>query len=641
MTHGIDYKIALLLPYEELLTYGEEITSDKELKIYIEKINSQNVEEISKKYEKIGVDIIISRGNLAKKIKKIVDVEIVTIELTGYEFFETLYKCRDFKNKIAVVENKEFIYGCSRINSILGLKLDYYQVDYIDEFKDKIQKAIYDGNKLIIGGSFGIEIKKLLNEQDVEYELVKSLKPSVEQAIDMAVSLFFAKRREKDRHQLLNMVLNFSKSGIVVVNDKDEIINVNPVAKEIFQLEDENIIGEKSQEILPNLRLKTIIDTEESEMSVTEKHFNSTVVIDRIPMSTEDEVKGAIAFINKASEIVAMGGDLRRDLSKTGLTAKYQFCNIAGESDKILTTLKLAKAYSKTESTILLLGETGTGKELFAQSIHNSSSRKDKPFVAVNCAALPTNLLESELFGYDEGAFTGAKKTGKPGLFELAHKGTLFLDEIGEIDMSVQTKLLRVLQEHQIRRVGDTRVIPVDVRIIAATNRNLYDEIRNGNFRSDLFYRINILNLSIPPLRDRKNDIKILINKFLSKYNQNSLENQKIVSPNTIKLLEDYYWPGNVRELENVVERIVVIYKIGMGEREIHSFIQECCNLDERDEKLKVSLGDEKNCLTIEESEKNLIERALQIHGANKSNTAKQLGIDRTTLLRKIKKYNL
>jgi transcriptional regulator with PAS, ATPase and Fis domain len=634
MKESIENKIAVLLPYDELLNFAEEVAKEVNIDIIIEKINTTNVKVIAQQTKEKGAEVVISRGNLANEIRDAVDVEVVPIALTGYEFLEVLYKYKDFNQPIGIVENKDFIYGCQRTNRILKLDLHYYQVNRVDEFSYQTQCAIEDGMKLLIGGSWGIEIRKYLEDYNIEYEMLRSQKPSVKQAIDTAISLFYAKRREKSRHQILKTVLDFSKSGIVVVNHIDEIVNVNPAAAQIFRIDEKLCIGHKSSDMLPHLKLNDVLESMKAEIGSTEIYFGNSVVVDRVPMVINSEVKGAIAFIQKATEIVTMGSNLRRDLAQRGLAAKYTFKDILGKSTAILDTIHLAKAYSNIDSTVLITGETGTGKELFVQSIHSESRRRNNPFVAINCSALPTNLLESELFGYKDGAFTGAKKGGKIGLFELAHKGTIFLDEIGEIDKNIQAKLLRVIQEHEVMRIGDDRVIPIDVRVIAATNRDLYNEVKRGNYREDLYYRLNVLNLCLPPLRQRKEDIKILMEKLRNGNNKKLDCRIEGFTKEVIQLMEGYNWPGNIRELENVMEKLLLLTKTGIVGAEMIPFIESCMHREK-------SKDTEKTQHTISMMEIETIQDALQRNNGNKTHAAQQLGIDRTTLIRKIKLYNL
>jgi transcriptional regulator with PAS, ATPase and Fis domain len=283
------------------------------------------------------------------------------------------------------------------------------------------------------------------------------------------------------------------------------------------------------------------------------------VAANRVPIKIEEQVIGAVATFQDITKIQELEGQIRKKIHHKGLIAKYFFSDIIGKSQSIRETLYDAEKFSKVDSNILIIGETGTGKELVAQSIHNSSNRSIGPFVAVNCAALPPSLLESELFGYVEGAFTGAAKGGKAGLFELAHKGTIFLDEVSEISLDLQGRMLRVLQEREIMRLGDDRIIPVDVRIISATNRNLRKMVAEGKFRQDLLYRLDVLKINVPCLRDRKEDILPLIEYFLNRYNEKFRKNIHCITPDAQNLLIEYEWPGNIRELKNIVERLAVL----------------------------------------------------------------------------------
>lgn len=323
-----------------------------------------------------------------------------------------------------------------------------------------------------------------------------------------------------------------------------------------------------------------------------------------------------------------------------GLVAKYTFEDIIGKSLKLQETIKVATKFGKTSSTILIEGETGSGKELFAQSIHNISSRKDGPFVAINCAALPASLLESELFGYEEGAFTGAKKGGKPGLFELAHRGTIFLDEIGEMPLSLQSRLLRVLQEKEVMRIGADYILNVDTRIIAATNLDLYKMVKQGKFREDLYFRLNILNFKIPPLRERKEDIDFLVKHFIKTMNLKHNTYVKDITEKGMSLLKRYAWPGNVRELEHFIEKMVILANTPVvDEQFIEHMITEYIMHDKKD---IVEMSDACDSITVKvgqlkDMELQIIDTMSKIVKGDKSMLAEKLGISRTTLWKKLK----
>lgn len=309
--------------------------------------------------------------------------------------------------------------------------------------------------------------------------------------------------------------------------------------------------------------------------------------------------------------------------------AIYTFDKIVTKNKDFLNLIDFAKKVADSKSTIIIMGESGTGKEVFAQSIHNYSNRKDHPFIAINSAAIPKNLIESELFGYEEGAFTGAKKTGQAGKFELAHKGTIFLDEIGEMPLDLQTRLLRVIEEGVVSRIGGTEQIIVDVRIIAASNKNLKQEVAEGRFREDLFYRLNVLPMSIFPLRDRKEDIPLLIQYFMKKTSRRLNKREVPISDEELEKMMEYSWPGNVRELENLMELIINLEYVpkNLFNEEINYKFSEELNYSED--------------LSLDSMEKNHIIRVLNTFEGNITKSAEALGIGRNTLYRKIEKYNI
>jgi transcriptional regulator with PAS, ATPase and Fis domain len=276
----------------------------------------------------------------------------------------------------------------------------------------------------------------------------------------------------------------------------------------------------------------------------------------------------------------------------------------------------------------LITGESGTGKEMFAQSIHNLSERKNGPFVAVNCATIPENLLESELFGYEEGAFTGARKKGKAGLFTIAHKGTIFLDEITEMPPSLQARLLRIIQEKEVIPLGSEKIIPIDIRIIAATNKDLIAEVKKGNFRSDLYFRLSILNLKIPPLVARTGDISLLADHFTKIYSAKLNKNLKL-TPKTFSLLEDYAWPGNIRELENIIERLCVISESRIRDEDLRAILTELYGQEENSDR------------SIQQMTRAHIQATLAACNGNRSLTAKKLGISRSSLWRRLKTHRV
>ncbi|USG64187.1 sigma 54-interacting transcriptional regulator [Brevibacillus ruminantium] len=357
--------------------------------------------------------------------------------------------------------------------------------------------------------------------------------------------------------RLLQMYLEGIVNGIedaVIALDEQEVIRfINQKAVDTLHLPGPRVQGEKAALCLPDDFMETVRDCGENEELLVD-WAGRTYFFRKMHIVMEGRFLGSLLLFRKAAEIEKMEHDYRLRLYSKGLVAKYSFDDIHGRSLSFQKVVQIAKKMARSNSTILLLGETGTGKELLAQAIHNASPRKREPFVGVNFAAISESLLESELFGYEEGAFTGARKGGHIGWFELAHKGTIFLDEIGDASGAIQNRLLRVLQERQIMRVGGNKVIPVDIRVIAATNQDLQQMIKEGRFRADLYYRLNILPIHLPPLRKRGEDIPWLVEAFVRHYCLDLRRPPFTLSREALKAMQEYHWPGNIRELENVVE---------------------------------------------------------------------------------------
>jgi len=322
----------------------------------------------------------------------------------------------------------------------------------------------------------------------------------------------------------------------------------------------------------------------------------------------------------------------------------YTFNSILGESEAIMQSIKIAKKAARVDSSILIYGESGSGKEVFAQAIHNESRRRDKPFVAINCGAIPKDLIESELFGYEAGAFTGAAKGGKQGLLEYSSGGTLFLDEIENMPLQAQVKILRALSSSTINRIGGNKPIPINVRVIAASKKDLQEEIRKGNFREDLYYRINVIQLNIPPLRERKEDINLIFHHYIREFSDKTGIKITSIDDKLIQYLEAYHWPGNVRELINIIERSLVLSENGViDDSVLPTSIKECYTAAKLEEDFNRTFGEKlpEGIRLLQIAEDIVIKRVYKEEGCNITRTAKRLGISRPTLYKKIKELNI
>ncbi|ADI26148.1 MULTISPECIES: sigma-54 interaction domain-containing protein [unclassified Geobacillus] len=450
----------------------------------------------------------------------------------------------------------------------------------------------------------------------------------------------------KEVRMMLEAIIYSSEEAISVVDENGNGILINPAYTRLTGLTEEDVIGKPATadiaegESMHMQVLKTRRPVRGARMKVGPK--NRDVIVNVAPIIVDGVLKGSVGVIHDVSEIQRLTAELNRarQIIRT-LEAKYSFADIVGESEEMKVAIEQAKLAAKTPATILLRGESGTGKELFAHAIHNASDRKYNKFIRVNCAAIPETLLESELFGYEEGAFSGARRGGKRGLFEEANNGSIFLDEIGELSASTQAKLLRVLQEREIVRVGGTKPIPINVRVIAATNVNLEKAIAEGAFREDLYYRLNRMPIYIPPLRARKEDIPALCRHLIQKLNQDYGRNVEGVTDEAMAKLLAYDWPGNVRELENVLGRAMIFMKF-------HEVMIDATHLPPLASPSSVPahrVETEEEIRPLEEMvsryEASLIEQALRRHRGNKTAAARALGISVRNLYYKLEKYNL
>lgn len=433
--------------------------------------------------------------------------------------------------------------------------------------------------------------------------------------------------------QETKMIIDGIGNGIICTDNEDKVKFINSKAEAYLKLKGDVLINKSIYEIIPEIDLRLKNQTP-VETKITIDGERKSFIIKKSSVLVEDEKVSSIIEIHKTSNMVKDAYELIEGENS------INFKDIIGESPEILKVKELANKVAESKSTVLLRGESGTGKELFARSIHNSSSRNHSPFVAINCASIPDNLLESELFGYEGGAFTGAKKKGQMGKFELANGGTLFLDEIGDLPIHLQPKLLRALQDEAFMRVGGKELINVDFRLVAATNRNLEAMIVEGEFREDLYYRLNVIPINIPPLMERTMDIERLSQYQLERNCKKLGKELKCFSEEVKDAFNRYNWPGNVRELENVVEYLANIVKA----KEI-KFEDLPCNIKSYIEDGKEKLDKEKNLKEIvDDYERKVLESYLKTYGESteeKENISAALGINLSTLYRKLKKYNL
>lgn len=443
---------------------------------------------------------------------------------------------------------------------------------------------------------------------------------------------------------------------MVVVDPEGYIIMMTKNYCDFVGVTQEYAVGRHVTEIIENTRMHIVAQTEQKEIGSLQEIKGNMMIADRIPLYHDNKLIAAVgsvifrdvseldSYVKNVQQMEKQLDFYKKELQKA-LGGIYTFDNIVGESESISKAKDMAIKVSTSRSNVLILGESGTGKELFAHAIHNASPRNQYPLIKINCGSIPSELLESELFGYDTGAFTGAKKGGKPGKFELADKSTIFLDEIGDLPLAMQVKILRVIQEREIERIGSTKSQKVDVRIIAATNRNLEEMIKEKTFREDLYYRLNVININIPSLRERKSDIPLLSLHLMKKISSEMERHVTEISKEAMLALSSYDWPGNIRELGNLIERALnLVDKQAMiGLEHLPRYVTQGIavpSTSDLDNSIAVKISGTMKEI-YEDIEKKAIKQALIDFKGNKYQAALKLDISRTSLYEKIKLYNL
>ncbi|MDF2524065.1 MAG: norR 1, partial [Clostridiales bacterium] len=474
-------KITLIAPYEELIEQAFKTFEEHnafETSLVTSKLHNQfkldavlgGGDEV--KNLKFDADVIISRGAVANVLRSSNQpIPLVEIPLAGNDLIRCFHEVIQLYGlkQIGLIGPMNMIFGAEGLSDIVGVKIKAYNLKNNDDLPMVVEQAVIEGCELFVGG---LKTKKYAISRGYLAVVPRTGKDSLWQAITEAKRVATISRMEQEKAQLFKTILDYAYDGVIAVDKRKSISVFNTSAQRMLQIGAAEVAGRKTGEVLPKGKLKDLLEEEGERFDEIIGHKDIQLAVNKVPIIVKNENVGNVITFQNVTRIQELEGKIREKIHARGHVAKHTFHDIIGSSEKIKDTILIAKRISRVDSNTLIIGETGTGKELFAQSIHSLSPRRLGPFVAINCAALPENLLESELFGYVEGAFTGAAKGGKPGLFELAHKGTIFLDEIAELSLKLQGRLLRVIQEKEIMRLGHDRVIPVDVRIISATNKD-------------------------------------------------------------------------------------------------------------------------------------------------------------------------
>ena len=582
-----------------------------------------------------GAEIIITRKGTRRIVEEVTNLKVVSLNNSLSDYLWML-KERGLHTPglIAFFSYDPMSSDILQMCEMLEVQTKNYIFKSFADCRGCVERALKDGAVFSVGGAWTDPWAKRLG---LPHVIVENSVETILNALESATQLRRVQVDEaekqclfKTQSEMYQAVLDFTHDAILAIDENGRIQVLNPPAERIMGCRAADSVGQPVEAVLPNTLLPDVLESGEKQLDQIMQIHQTLCNTNRIPILVDGQRRGVVATFQDVKQLQNSEQKIRLKLHEKGLVAKYAFNDILGDSPAIRSTIQIARSYAASRASVLILGETGTGKELFAQSIHNASDRRDGPFVAINCAAVSNSLLESELFGYEAGSFTGASRGGREGVFELAHGGTLFLDEIGEIPRETQVELLRVLQEKEIRRVGGSRVIPVDVRIIAATNKDLLQETVEGRFREDLYYRLDVLDLKLPPLRERGDDVKIL---GLHLFRQLPGGKDPIMQSQFLYLLEQagpYQWYGNIRELQNFVERANILMRNAGASSVTVSDI-----LRRRAEPAP------EPCQETESRDRRAIEAALHNHPGSMADAARSLGCSRQTLWRKMKKYGI
>ncbi len=588
--------------------------------IIIETLDREHVDEQGYRLESKGARVIIGRSGTYDRSVGNVSVPLLRLKVTTSDVFSALIKGLEFKKKMALIIWDEINFDRSWLKFIPG-DIEIHTFSHGNDIAMVYNKVVASNPECVIIG--GGVVCSCARKDGVSSVFINASDESITEIVDHAKEVLGHLDNIDFQHEILTKTLNSVRDAVIVIDEKGQVQLFNERAQNILKIGTRRVIGKKLTTVLPDLGflMEGLLSQEEKKEELIS--IRSLVITYSTSLvKAGHEVKGMLLTFQDTTRLQMLEQKIRRVLNKKGMVAKYNFKDIIYTDEIMDELIGKAKKVGKSDSVVVIYGESGTGKEILAQSLHNISDRSQAPFVAINCAALSESLLESELFGYEEGAFTGARKGGKPGMFELAHGGTIFLDEINSITPGLQGKLLRVIEEKEVMRLGSDYLIPLNVRIISAANEDLRTMVQEKSFRGDLFYRLNSLEINIPPLRERRGDIEPLFIHFLKEFQME----EKIRWPGKEEIIKltEYDWMGNIRELRNVAERYVLFDEIELSQlEEIPSFEGYDDSIDLKEIH---SLIEERIIAQLVKS------------GLSKNEIAEKLGISRTALWKKIKK---
>ncbi|WP_087722024.1 propionate catabolism operon regulatory protein PrpR [Pandoraea sp. PE-S2T-3] len=591
-----------------------------------------------------AVDVVLAAGSNGAYLRENLSVPVVTVKVNGFDVLSAITRATTTwpDQPVGLVLHEAVSRELDDLGELLKIQLHQRAYRSIDEVHHVVDTLAAEGCKVIIGPGMACDFAQ---EAGLEHVFLYSL-GAVEEAFERSVELARVSREKESKRMRLNTIVAHMRDGVAAFDDNGQLEAVNPAMFALLGIEAERVATQGARQFELTRKLGPMLrELSANGVAIEERleHIDGRAfIVSCVPISEHGLRSGAVVTVQDAQMAQRIDRSLRTTQRPRHLVAKHELDELVGDSPLIAKVRRLARAGAAHDATVLLTGESGTGKELVAQGIHNASARRGNPFVAFNCAALPEGLIESELFGHDEGAFTGARRGGKAGLFEIAHTGTIFLDEIGEMPAALQSRLLRVLQEREVMRLGSGRPVPIDVRVIAATHRNLHELVAQGRFRADLYFRLNLLQIELPALRERRADIALLAETLLTRstaqYGLNDRATGQILSV-LAPLFESYDWPGNVRELENLLARAAIYldHDLSAHAASLQEVFPELLRLNTAGA-MRTPSPDHAEVMSQRETVTyETAQAALQAAGGNRAAAARALGISRTTFWRLMK----
>ena len=614
----------------------------------LDKIYDDAVQGIAALRQSMGVDAVVSAGSNGNFLRDHLNLPVVLVKPDGFDLLQGLARAAGKSRRIALVTYGALPPELPLFNERFSLRVDMRAYGSEAEAEACVEDLAARGVDTVVAPGLVVDLARARGMDG----LLLYSQGAVREAMAAAIDIARVARQEAARREKLSIILGQLKDAVVAVDAEERIETINPAMEALIGKTAEQLLGQRLSAVHEELSLAHTLRTGASEVEQVQQVNGRSTVMTRLPILEQGRQTGAVLVCQDPVAIQRLDRSLRARSRPPQRHAKYSLANLVGESEALRSVRRRAQSCAQSSATVLVVGESGTGKELLAQGIHNASARQAQPFVAINCAAFPESLLESELFGYVEGAFTGSSRGGKIGLFEAAHTGTIFLDEIGEMPLSLQTRLLRVLQEREVLRIGATVPTPVDVRVIAATHRDLAQQVAEGLFRQDLYYRLNILGVHLPPLRERHGDLPMLARHLAEKIALR-LGNGRLADEGLVQAVAEagrlYSWPGNIRELENLIERIMVFREPALGGVgvSIHELREIAPELFVGGSFVAAGEGGARpgratnGLVDMESAERVNLRAVLQEAKGNREEAARLLGVSRTTLWRRMRKLGV